>query len=318
MSHKPEEPNHAGAGHGSGTLSGTGCVLVALLTLAFMVGGLMGGLGGGGLVLWATGADLRFGRPTPTPTSPPPIAMATPTVTLTPTPAPTQVPPTATSTPTPLPTATPSIADGVSHVLPAVVTVVNTQGTTSSGDPGESRIRGSGAIVTPEGYIVTNFHVVHGGGGLSVILSSGEEYPARLVALDAQQDLALLKVDVQGLSVITWGNSAQVRPGEWAIAVGSALGDFPNSVTVGVISGVDRILEIDKANILGGLIQTDAAINRGNSGGPLVNQAGEVIGINTFFIRESQDIGVAEGLSFAIPSDRARSLIEQWIAADSQ
>ena len=289
-------------------------MLVALLTVTFLVGGLLGGLGGGGLVLWATGIDAAPSQtvePTETQVI---VAEVEPTETATPQPSPTTQPLTPTATTTP----TPTIADGVSQVLPAVVTVINTRTTAQPGDTGETRIRGSGTIVDANGYVVTNYHVVQGVGSLTVILGTGEELPARLVALDTLQDLALLKVDGHNMSVANWGNSTQVRPGEWAIAVGSALGDFPNSVTVGVVSGVDRVLEVDGHNIVGGLIQTDAAINKGNSGGPLVNQRGEVIGINTFIIREGQQIGVAEGLSFAIPSDRARQLIEKWITADSQ
>ena len=164
---------------------------------------------------------------------------------------------------------------------------------------------------------MTNHHVVDEAGELTVILTTGEALPARLVASDKGQDLALLRVDNGEMPVASWGDSGQVRPGEWVVAIGSALGDFPNSVTVGVVSGVDRALEVDDDMVIQGLIQTDAAINKGNSGGPLVNLRGEVIGINTFIIREGRRSGVAEGIGFAIPSTLARNLAEEWITSDA-
>jgi S1-C subfamily serine protease len=180
-----------------------------------------------------------------------------------------------------------------------------------------TRIRGSGTIIDTRGYIATNYHVVQGAGQLTVILATGQELPARLVALDAQREMALVRVEHENLPVAVWGDSNAVRLGEWVVAIGSALGDFPNSVTVGVISGINRSVDLDGNVRISGLIQTDAAINKGNSGGPLVNQHGEVIGINTFLIRENRRVGVAEGISFAIPSALAREILEQWIAADT-
>jgi 2-alkenal reductase len=292
----------------------TGCMVVLLLTTAFVVGGLLGGMAGGGLILWATNVEVSLWWMTSTPT-------ATPIPT--PVPPHTPVPPTPTATM--IPTATPSIADVVSQVVPAVVTVVNQQpGVARFGVIIDSRILGSGIVVDRRGYIVTNYHVVEPAGSLqgeaselTVILATGEALPASLVASDERQDLALLRVENGDMPVTRWGDSRQVRPGEWVVAIGSALGDFPNSVTVGVVSGVDRSLELDDDLIIEGLIQTDAAINKGNSGGPLVNLHGEVIGINTFIIREGRRSGVAEGLGFAIPSTLARDLAEDWIATDA-
>jgi len=152
---------------------------------------------------------------------------------------------------------------------------------------------------------------------LTVILATGQALPASLVASNEGQDLALLRVENGEMPVANWGDSGGVRPGEWVVAIGSALGDFPNSVTVGVVSGVNRALELNDDMVINGLIQTDAAINKGNSGGPLVNLRGEVIGINTFIIREGRASGVAEGIGFAIPSALARDLAEDWIAADA-
>lgn len=296
----------------------TGCLLVLLLAAAFLIGGLLGGIAGGGLVLWATDAEISLWWTAPTPTE---VATSTPSPTWTPMFTPIPPAPTATLSPTP----TPSIADVVSQVVPAVVTVINRQaGVARFGVTIDSRILGSGIVVDRRGYIVTNYHVVEPAdplrgeaNKLTVILATGEELPAILVASDPQQDLALLRVENGEMPVAVWGDSGQVRPGEWVVAIGSALGDFPNSVTVGVVSGLDRALELDNAVSIGGLIQTDAAINKGNSGGPLVNLNGEVIGINTFIIREGQRSGVAEGIGFAIPSTLARDLAEGWIAADA-
>lgn len=288
----------------------TGCMVVLLLATAFVIGGLLGGMAGGGLVLWATDTEVSLWWITSTPTSGP---------TLTPSPVPTftPIPPTPTVTPPPSPT--PSIADVVSQVVPAVVTVVNRQSAmTYFGATFDARILGSGIVVDQRGYIITNYHVVKEAGELTVILTTGEALSASLVASDERQDLALLRVENGGMPTAAWGDSRWVRPGEWVVAIGSALGDFPNSVTVGVISGVNRALELDDGLVIEGLIQTDAAINRGNSGGPLVNLRGEIIGINTFIIREGRRSGVAEGIGFAIPSGLARDLVEEWIAADVQ
>jgi 2-alkenal reductase len=295
----------------------TGCLVVLLLATAFVVGGLLGGMAGGGLVLWATDVEVSSWWMTPTPT-----ALPTPTPSPAPTLTPVPIPLTPTITPPPSPTS--SIADVVSQVVPAVVTVVNQlAGVGNFGTTVDARILGSGIVIDRRGYIVTNYHVVEPigpsreeGGALTVILTTGEALPARLVASDERQDLALLRVEDGDMPVINWGDSGRVRQGEWVVAIGSALGDFPNSVTVGIVSGVNRALELEDVTIEG-LIQTDAAINKGNSGGPLVNLSGEVIGINTFIIREGRSSGVAEGIGFAIPSTLARDLTEEWIASDA-
>jgi S1-C subfamily serine protease len=292
----------------------TGCMVIVLLVTAFVVGGLLGGIAGGGLILWAIGGQtqttLEAEAPTPAvmPTEPAPLALPTASPS----------PPTPPSIAVPdLSTPSPSIPDVVGQVLPAVVTVVNqNSGAVPAGWGLDSRMLGSGIVVDRRGYIVTNYHVIKDTGDLTIILSSGEELPARLVAGDEQQDLALIRAETSDLPAATWGDSQSVRPGEWVVAIGSALGDFPNSVTVGVVSGLNRSLEMDNMTIEG-LIQTDAAINKGNSGGPLVNLHGEVIGINTFIIREGRTSGVAEGMGFAIPSAQARQLTEEWIAGDA-
>ncbi|UCC87504.1 MAG: trypsin-like peptidase domain-containing protein [Anaerolineales bacterium] len=311
------ETSSEGGSPAAGQHGYTGCMVVTLLAVAFLIGGLLGGMAGGGLVLWATDTEVSLWWMTPTPTGTP-APTPDPDPTLTPTP----FPPTPTITPSPSPS--PSIADVVSQVVPAVVTVVNQQaGARIFGVTVDSRILGSGIVIDSRGYIVTNYHVVEpinplgGEGELTVILDTGEALPASLVASDQRQDLALLRVENGDMPVVDWGDSQQVRPGEWVVAIGSALGDFPNSVTVGVVSGVNRALELDDDITIEGLIQTDAAINKGNSGGPLVNLSGEVIGINTFIIREGRSSGVAEGIGFAIPSTMARDLAAEWISSDA-
>ena len=283
--------------------SPNGCLVLTLLGVVFVVGGVLGGMMGGSLMLWATGSDsLAFADDTPTPTLIP-----------TPTPLPVE---TATPTPTPQPVATLSTEDIIAVVIPSVVTVINQQHNNFSGGTifDEGRVVGSGVIVDSRGYIATNNHVVDTPQDLSVVLSDGREVPAELVAANPADDLAMLKIELAGLPAIEWGNSSDARPGQAVYAIGSPLGDFPSSVSFGIISGLNRALEIDKY-VIDGLIQTDAAVNRGSSGGPLINTKGKVIGINTFIIRESEERGVAEGIAFAIPSETAKNLLIPWIAA---
>jgi S1-C subfamily serine protease len=277
---------------------------VLLLGLVFLGGSFFGGLVGGGLVLWAnspTGVTFLIGTPTPT-------------LIFTPTPQPVA---TSTPTPTPQPVATASAEEIIAQIIPSVVTVINQQPLAAMPvKPDEGRVVGSGVIVDQRGFIATNHHVVENTGALNVILANGQMVEARLVATDPNQDLALLKVEVADLPAITWGDSTLVRPGQVVYAIGSPLGDFPSSVSFGIVSGLGRALEINQ-HVIDGLIQTDAAINRGSSGGPLVNAHGEAIGINTFIIRESEDRGVAEGIAFAIPAAAAQRIFTPWITAAS-
>lgn len=206
----------------------------------------------------------------------------------------------------------------VEQVNPAVVTVVNRLDPRQSGFGGEAR--GSGVVIDEDGRIITNFHVIEGAveGGLLVIFSDGKIEPARLIGGDPGNDLAVLKVDTEIKAVATLADSSKVRVGETVIAIGSALGDFTNTVTVGVVSGTDRDLEGQNIR-LENLIQTDAAINHGNSGGPLLNLSGEVIGINTAVVRGSGGGGdVAEGLGFAIPANRVRTVAGRIIEQEGR
>ena len=168
---------------------------------------------------------------------------------------------------------------------------------------------GSGVILTADGYILTNRHVVQGSKSLTVELSDGRQLPATIVKISATVDLALIKVTATGLSAATIGDSAALKVGQVAIAIGSPLGTYTETVTRGIVSGLNREVTVtDDATrrqvTLTGLIQTDAAINPGNSGGPLLDIAGNVIGINTATATN------AEGLGFAIPIAAAADLIQ--------
>jgi 2-alkenal reductase len=210
----------------------------------------------------------------------------------------------------------------VQRTHPAVVTVVNRLESQSGGYAGEAL--GSGFVVDDQGHIYTNNHVIEGSseGGLSVIFSNGDQVQADLVGTDPVSDLAVLKVDHAITTTLALGSSDNLQVGETVIAIGSALGDFKNTVTVGVISGLNRVLPEAGGTEFGGWIQTDAAINHGNSGGPLIDLNGQAIGINTAVIRGTGDTGtgtgtgigdVAEGLGFAIPIDTVKRITTQLI-----
>jgi serine protease Do len=170
---------------------------------------------------------------------------------------------------------------------------------------------GSGVIISPDGYIVTNDHVVDGAMQMRVTLSDRRVLTAKLVGIDKLTDLAVVKVDAHDLPSIAWGDSAKLKPGQTVLAFGSPFGYFQNSVTRGIVSAVNRDNPYkDDARKPGGYIQTDAAINPGNSGGALVNAHGELVGINTFIISNS---GSFAGAGFAIPSQIVRSTAEQLI-----
>ena len=169
---------------------------------------------------------------------------------------------------------------------------------------------GSGIILTADGYTLTNRHVVEGSQSLTATLADGLEYPATVVTVSDTQDLALVKIDATGLSPATIGDSGAIEVGQTAIAIGSPLGTYTETVTKGIVSALDRTITVQDEQTgrpvtLKGLIQTDAAINQGNSGGPLLNAAGQVIGVNT------ATASSAEGLGFAIPIKEAASLIDQ-------
>jgi 2-alkenal reductase len=208
------------------------------------------------------------------------------------------------------------ITDSVEKVGPAVVTVVGTLPgkETIFGLTAGQPVSGSGVIISEAGYLLTNYHVIENTQDLFIIFADGREETARVVGGDVFSDIAVLKVDGIMPAVAPLGNSDGLRPGETAIAIGSPLGDFKNTVTVGVISAMGRSIDVNQNYQMEGLIQTDAAINQGNSGGPLVNLAGEVIGINTLIVRgNGYGSAVAEGLGFAIPSNTVQAISQQII-----
>ncbi len=205
---------------------------------------------------------------------------------------------------------TSAVIDAVKKVEPAVVTVINklqSQGGFSRVTPTAS---GSGIIIDQQGHIITNNHVVDGAQSLEVIYQDGSTIAAKLVGADVVSDLAVIQVDkVPAFAPL--GDSNALQLGETVVAIGSPLGNYRGSVTVGVVSGLNRSVE---GTTQEGLIQTDAAINHGNSGGPLINLLGQIVGINTLVVRDTTSGDVAEGLGFSIPSETVKMVSQQLIA----
>ena len=172
---------------------------------------------------------------------------------------------------------------------------------------------GSGFVISTDGYIVTNDHVVDGARSITVAFPDGRTFQARLVGSDAASDLALLKVEAdEPFHSLKFGVDSPPIVGEWSIAMGNPFGLFEASdptVTVGVVSAIDRDLQLQEGHIYRDMIQTDAAINRGNSGGPLLNALGEVIGVNTAIITEGQ--GGSVGIGFAVPAQKAVRILAE-------
>ncbi len=174
---------------------------------------------------------------------------------------------------------------------------------------------GSGVIISPDGYIVTNNHVVDGATQIKVTLHDRRVLNAKVIGVDKLTDLAVVKVDAHDLPAISWGDSAKLEPGQTVLAFGSPFGYFQFSVTRGIVSAVNRQNPYsDDARKPGGYIQTDAAINPGNSGGALVNSHGELVGINTFIISNN---GSFAGAGFAIPAQIAKAAADQIIKTGS-
>ena len=206
-----------------------------------------------------------------------------------------------------------AVTQAVQKVGPAVVTIVGTipGQMTFFGQTGDQTVSGSGFFISDKGYILTNNHVVEGTKDVNIVLSDGTEEKATLVGTDPYSDIAILKTDGKVPAVASLGNSDLLKSGESVIAIGSPLGNFKNTVTVGVVSATGRSIDTGQGYQVEDLIQTDAAINQGNSGGPLVNLAGEVIGINNMIVRGSGTGAVAEGLGFAIPVNTAQAVATQ-------
>lgn len=193
-------------------------------------------------------------------------------------------------------------------VTPAVVNIKASKGSSfelwSGGALGSSS--GSGVIISPDGYIVTNNHVVEDGNKIAVTLNDKREFEAEIVGFDASTDLALIKVNADKLPYLTLGNSDSLRTGEWVLAVGNPF-NLESTVTAGIVSAKGRNINIlDDQYSIESFIQTDAAVNPGNSGGALVNTNGELVGINTAIITRS---GRYEGYSFAVPANLVRKVV---------
>ena len=181
--------------------------------------------------------------------------------------------------------------------------------TTSNGQVYDTQAFGSGFVLSSDGYIVTNYHVIELATSLSVVLANGKVLPAQLIGGDATNDIAILKVDAINLKPVKIGSSSQLRVGDQVVAIGNALGELSFSLTAGYVSGTDRNITTD--GLIMNMIQTDASINSGNSGGPLFNAKGEVVGITTSKYSGTTSSGASiEGIGFAIPMDDVIDMLE--------
>jgi putative serine protease PepD len=200
------------------------------------------------------------------------------------------------------------LSEVAAKVLPSVVSI--------EVDNGSQHGAGSGFAIDREGHLLTNNHVLGGGGAVAVILSNGRRVAAKIVGRDARNDLAVLKIDpAAGVPPVSLASSSSAAVGDDVLAIGSPLG-LAGTVTAGIVSALDREVEVGPGYRLRA-IQTDAAINPGNSGGPLVNARGEVIGVNTTIATIAGTEGGSIGIGFAIPIDRAAQVAEGIIDGGS-
>ncbi|HON42119.1 MAG TPA: trypsin-like peptidase domain-containing protein [Bacillota bacterium] len=218
--------------------------------------------------------------------------------------------------------ALPSFADVAEAVGPAVVRVDTERVEQfTTGDPrmdwmfrglfqGQQVVpgTGSGFIVSPDGHIVTNYHVIEGARKIEVTLTDGRKLRAQVIGGSKESDVAVIKINAKNLPTAQLGDSGKLRPGDWVVAIGNPYG-FDHTVTAGIVSALGRSIDDGDGNTLatGDLIQTDAAINKGNSGGPLINMQGEVIGINTAIIQ------YAQGMGFAISMNSVRDVLNEMM-----
>ncbi|HZQ07069.1 MAG TPA: trypsin-like peptidase domain-containing protein [Anaerolineae bacterium] len=208
-----------------------------------------------------------------------------------------------------------TVVDTVKKAEPAVVTILNTTQTrTQRNRTIPALAEGSGVIIDQQGHIVTNAHVVAGAQQIQVILNDGSHADAKLIGADSVSDIAVLQMSGNVPAYLSLGDSNALQLGETVIAIGSPLGSYRGSVTTGVVSGLNRSVDGTGQD---DLIQTDAAINHGNSGGPLINLSGQVIGINTLVVQNTDSGDLAQGLGFAIPSNTVSAIVQQLIAKGS-
>lgn len=208
-----------------------------------------------------------------------------------------------------------SISGVATKVSPSVVSIVTSVTTNSMFGAAQQQAAGTGIIVSGDGYVLTNYHVIDGASSIHIVRDDGTSYDSvRLVGRDPLNDVAYLKInDATGLTAAAFGDSSTVRVGQQVVAIGNALGQYQNTVSSGIISGKGRPIAAssesgDSSESLTDLLQTDAAINPGNSGGPLLNFSGQVIGMNTAVASE------AEGIGFAIPINAVKGTLKSVVA----
>jgi serine protease Do len=202
------------------------------------------------------------------------------------------------------------LADVVDTVMPAVVGVNKHVYITRFGEQRLEEVEsGSGAIISADGYIVTNHHVVEGADRITVLIPDVGRYDAEIIGMDLLTDLALLQIEESGLYYIPLGDSSQIRVGETVVAIGNPLGYFQQTVTAGIISATGRQVRVPGSEYAYTFVQTDALVNPGNSGGPLVNLQGELIGINTAKIA----LAGVEGIGLSIPSNTVIRIIDDLL-----
>ncbi len=275
-------------------------LVLAVMFLSLLIGSIAGGIAGG-VAVGYFGSKSSAAAPAVALTS------ATNSGTLTST-----VPTTANTQPAPATSSgNNTTVTAAQTVGPAVVTVINNMG------QGQGQAEGSGIIIDKSGHIVTNAHVVAGQQSLEVVFANSTTHvSAKLIGSDSYDDIAVIQVNAQVPAVAAFGNSDALKPGEPVIAIGSALGEYRNTVTAGVVSATGRHLDGEGS----ALIQTDAAINHGNSGGPLADLTGQVIGINVAVVTSSGNgngngfsTDIAQGLGFSIPSNDASKVAQELI-----